>query len=140
MQIKQYSDKTMLIHLEDTDDYDVTDDNGVDLWLSEADVNRIASHSSAKSEQEIRPAVMRFAKAMENVLQENDYKGDWYGCDFSYLFGGVGREYYEAKNEWDRTKTPDGYHKTARELIDVANFCMMFYDNLHQELRKGEPR
>ena len=38
---KRYSDGTMLIHLEDTDEYDVTDDNGVDWWLDKDDVKRL---------------------------------------------------------------------------------------------------
>ena len=42
MMIKRYSDDSMLIHLEETDEYDVTEDNGVDIWLSKADVDRIA--------------------------------------------------------------------------------------------------
>ena len=41
MQIKRYSDGSMKLHIEDTDEYDVTDDNGVDVWLSKADVERL---------------------------------------------------------------------------------------------------
>jgi hypothetical protein len=34
MRLKLYSDRSMFIHIEDTDDYNVTDDNGVDIFLS----------------------------------------------------------------------------------------------------------
>ena len=45
MIIKQYSDKSMKIHFEDEDEYEVTDDNGVDIWLSKDEVNRIAEYA-----------------------------------------------------------------------------------------------
>jgi hypothetical protein len=41
MQIKQYSDGTIKLHFFDEDDYDVTDDNGVDVWLNKKDVARL---------------------------------------------------------------------------------------------------
>ena len=34
MKLKLYSDRSMFIHIEDEDDYSVTDDNGVDIFLS----------------------------------------------------------------------------------------------------------
>jgi hypothetical protein len=41
MQIKRYSDGTIKLHFFDEDDYDVTEDFGVDVWLDEADVVRL---------------------------------------------------------------------------------------------------
>ena len=41
MQIKRYSDGSMKLHIEDEDDYDVTDDNGVDVWLTRKQVKMI---------------------------------------------------------------------------------------------------
>lgn len=34
MKVKLYSDRSIFIHLEDGDDYEVTSDNGVDIFLS----------------------------------------------------------------------------------------------------------
>jgi len=41
MQIKRYSDGSMKLHFFDDDEYDVTDDNGVDVWLLKKDVDRL---------------------------------------------------------------------------------------------------
>lgn len=41
MQIKRYSDGTIKLHFFDEDDYEVTEDNGVDVWLDKKDVERI---------------------------------------------------------------------------------------------------
>lgn len=40
---KRYSDGSMKLHIDDVDDYTITDDNGVDVWLKKADVDRIRS-------------------------------------------------------------------------------------------------
>ena len=45
MQIKRYSDGSMKLHIEDEDDYDVTDDNGVDVRLTRKQVKRIMENS-----------------------------------------------------------------------------------------------
>ena len=41
MQIKRYSDGSMKLHIEDEDNYDVTDDNGVDVWLTKKQIKMI---------------------------------------------------------------------------------------------------
>ena len=41
MIINQYSDGSMKLHIEDEDDYAVTDDNGVDVLLTKKQVDRI---------------------------------------------------------------------------------------------------
>lgn len=41
MQIKRYSDGSMKLYIDDEDKYDVTDDNGVDVWLTKEQVRRI---------------------------------------------------------------------------------------------------
>ena len=43
MQIKRYSDGSMKLHIEDEDNYNVTDDNGVDVWLTKKQVEMIRS-------------------------------------------------------------------------------------------------
>jgi len=80
-----------------------------------------------------RPAVMRFAEAMERVLQKNDYKGGWDECKLSYLIDRIKGEYGEAREKWDMVKSREDYGGVAEELIDVANFCMMFWDTIHKE-------
>jgi len=42
MRITRYSDGTMRLHIEDEDDYNVTDDNGVDIWLSKKQIEQIS--------------------------------------------------------------------------------------------------
>jgi len=83
-----------------------------------------------------RPAVMRFAESMERVLQKNDYKGGWDECKLSYLIDRIKGEYGEAREKWDMVKSREDYGGVAEELIDVANFCMMFWDTIHKE--RGE--
>jgi hypothetical protein len=41
MQIKRYSDGSMKLHVDDEDHYAVTEDNGVDVWLTKKQVQRI---------------------------------------------------------------------------------------------------
>jgi hypothetical protein len=41
MQIKRYSDGSMKIHIDDADNYSVTDDNGADVYLTQEQVEQI---------------------------------------------------------------------------------------------------
>jgi hypothetical protein len=41
MKIKQYSDGSMMLHIDDDDDYIVTDNNGVDIWLTKEQVKEV---------------------------------------------------------------------------------------------------
>ena len=45
MILKRYSDGSIKLHIEDQDDYDVTDDNGVDVYLDASEVKRIVEAS-----------------------------------------------------------------------------------------------
>lgn len=99
-----------------------------------------------------RPAVKRFARRMEGVLRENDYKGGWGECSDDYLLGRLVGEVAEVVKEYARgprawlavrilrtiasdiadgeqfVQPPrDEYHVDDRvhELVDVANFAMM---------------
>jgi hypothetical protein len=38
----RYKDGSVKIHIEDSDSYEVTDDNGVDVWLDQEMIKRIA--------------------------------------------------------------------------------------------------
>jgi NTP pyrophosphatase (non-canonical NTP hydrolase) len=88
----------------------------------------------------VRPEVMMFAKEMERVLKKNDHKGGWEEMSLGSIFDRLQEEMDEAEHAWDTVKKREHYEKVSDELIDVANFCMMFWDNLHPELRQaGEP-
>ena len=77
----------------------------------------------------IRQEVMDFAKAMETVLRKHDnHKSGWRDCSYSYLLKGVIRELKEAI---EADEDPQNYDRVAEELIDVAAFCMMYWDLNH---------
>ena len=61
---------------------------------------------------------MNIFEAMEGKLRENDHKGGWENCKESYL---TNRLYEEIEEFFDT--------KDVNELIDVANFAMMIWDN-----------
>ena len=89
----------------------------------------------------IRPSVMQFAIAMEDTLRKHDGSKDgWENCGFGWLIERAQQELDEADRDYDNNS---GYHvSTALEMIDVANFCMMFYDNaskLYPELIRSHP-
>jgi hypothetical protein len=46
MKIRRFSrDGILKIHIEDTDRYEVTDDNGVDIWLNPEQLKKIAGYA-----------------------------------------------------------------------------------------------
>jgi len=74
---------------------------------------------------DIRPAVLEFAKEMEAQLKFNDHKGDWIGADPQWLMCRLLDEVIELQrvvlfSEGD----------PAEEAADVANFAMMIADVL----------
>lgn len=81
----------------------------------------------------MREEVKKFAEEMESVLKENDYKGGWDRCSISWLekrlIKEVG-EYAESSmlvdDEGDRSFEQD----RKKELVDIANFCMMLHSRL----------
>jgi NTP pyrophosphatase (non-canonical NTP hydrolase) len=115
-----------------------------DIWeractkrLQEA-LDRLAAHEKA-----IRPEVRKFAEAMEEVLKENDHKGGWDDVDPGELSEKLAEEVREVQDEiarfreWGSTTFMglEGGNRRAleRELIDVANVCMMLCENLEVE-------
>jgi len=78
----------------------------------------------------IRPEVMAFAHAMETTLRKHDHKGGWDEEGVGYLLDGVEREYKEAREAWNAVKKQKDYYRVSEELIDVANFCMMFWERM----------
>lgn len=76
-----------------------------------------------------RPAVQRFAQAMERKLRQNDDREGWEGCSYFYLLSMMEREVKEV-----RESLVDQDPKEAQlEAADVANFAMMIYDNLRRK-------
>jgi hypothetical protein len=91
----------------------------------------MTSGAAQQSQREyIRPEVMAFAHAMETTLRKNDHKGGWSECGLGYLLDGVEREYTEAREAWDAVKNQKDYYRVSEELVDVANFCMMFWESM----------
>jgi NTP pyrophosphatase (non-canonical NTP hydrolase) len=80
------------------------------------------------------PQLLPFVKAMDEVLCKNDHKGGWQDCDIEYLrhrlMEEIG-EYFacvEGADGWDEEKKK----QKQKELIDVANFCLMLWDREEQ--------
>lgn len=83
------------------------------------------------SEQvKLRPALKTFAEAMELVLRKNDHKGGWKSEAVGYLLGRIGDELEEAKEVYNGVHDGDALRKMQKEVVDIANFSMMLYDNL----------
>ena len=78
----------------------------------------------------VRPSVMRFAMAMELVLRKNDHKGGWSDIGYYKLLERAYDELEECRREMRESKS-GGMRRASREMVDVANFCMMFFDNLY---------
>lgn len=77
----------------------------------------------------IRTEVMAFAEAMETTLRKHDDKGGWEDCGLHWLLERVQGELKEALKKWDAKNFRGDYNAVSEELIDVANFCMMFWGN-----------
>ena len=87
-----------------------------------------------KVKEYLRPEVLWFACEMEKKLRENDYKGGWRECDYSYLFERIWHEFKELLSCFDRTDTGETVPTKSAEVIceeaaDIANFAMMIADN-----------
>jgi len=76
------------------------------------------------SELKLRPEVRRFSEVMERRLRENDYKGGWKDCDYSYLT----RRLQEEIDELHIAIQCKSLDLIPEESADVANFAMMIAD------------
>jgi NTP pyrophosphatase (non-canonical NTP hydrolase) len=68
---------------------------------------------------------------MDEVLCKNDHKGGWQDCDINYLrFRLVEElgEYFAWHNNYSPEWIEAHKDKIQKELIDIANFCMMLWD------------
>ena len=76
------------------------------------------------------PQVIAFAKAMDDVLCNNDHKGGWQNCDINYLrFRLVEEmgEYFAWVNGDDGWKE-EKIKQMKKELLDIANYALMLWD------------
>ena len=105
--------------------------------IPETIVSAIQAEAAAQAREDvlngglgIRPEVMRFAQAMELVLRKNDYKGGWKDMGDYKLLERAYEELEECRIEMRSLKS-GSMRRASREMVDVANFCMMFFDNLY---------
>ena len=73
----------------------------------------------------LRPEVLTFAEAMEKKLKYNDDKGGWQWMSLGEIAERIDDELEELTYALDNGKRGSA----ADEAVDVANFCMMFFDN-----------
>ena len=66
----------------------------------------------------MRETIRQFAEAMENVLAANDHKGGW---DAERM--GI----YDLERGLAEEVAEYYIDRTSKELIDIANFCMMLW-------------
>jgi len=90
----------------------------------------------------MRKSVEVFANAMEKKLKANDHKRHWGNCEIDYLEKRLEEEYKECTEvltaiytlqnlKWSDDELSHILIEAAKvELVDMANFCMMIYDNL----------
>jgi NTP pyrophosphatase (non-canonical NTP hydrolase) len=74
----------------------------------------------------IRKEVTAFAQIMEEMLQQNDYKGGWSKCNPQWLLMRLQQEVEELDAEL--SVTPFNQENIRKEAADVANFAMMVVD------------
>ena len=90
----------------------------------------------------LRPAVKRFAEAMELVLRDNDHKTGWQELCNDHLVERMEDELGELHVElfhiadYREPNIPD-IARAVHEAIDLANFAMMFFENNRDHYEKG---
>ena len=95
-------------------------------------------------ERKERPEIIEFTKEMERVMSENDKeKGDsWKTCDIEFLVDKLEEEIEEWKEGNDYREhyalMPYNLDSHKKELVDMANVCMMIWHRL-EPLLKGNP-
>ncbi len=77
------------------------------------------------------PEVIAFAKAMDEVLTKNDHKGGWQTCTKRYLHYRLVEEtgeYFKLLANDVESRHIKPVEAERKELVDIANFCMMLWD------------
>lgn len=79
----------------------------------------------------LRPAVQRFAEAMERILRENDYKGSVTNVRCDVAIEGLWLEMRELERashgHVNIYTTRDEKDAIQKEAVDVANFALMVW-------------
>jgi len=73
--------------------------------------------------------IIAFAKAMDDVLCQNDHKGGWKDCERIYLDARLVEEmgeYFALVAKGSPSAVPS--EQRRKELVDIANFAMMLWD------------
>jgi len=97
----------------------------------------------------MRIELERFVEEMERILKENDYKGGWKKTDNDFLIKKLIEEFAEyfvvlENPTWTGLNVirefvnqfnyasghyPNDKKVQRKELVDIANICMMLHDN-----------
>ena len=73
----------------------------------------------------MRGVIQWFAEKMEDELRENDPKGGWHGCSYSYLC----HKLLEEVGELVAILMDGENGNVTEEAADIANYAMMIADN-----------
>lgn len=88
-----------------------------------------------------RKEVMVFARAMEVVLRQNDWKPGWKGDLPTNLMDRIWDEMRELEVKWaNRINNTSSVEDVQKELVDVANFCMMTWERLEARSMRAEAK
>ena len=92
----------------------------------------------------VRKEILDFVEEMERVMRKHDpKKGDsWKNCPMSFLFDKLKEEYREIPKinsiDADFGLKIERQDEIIKEVIDVANICMMIWNRLR--IRKKEEK
>lgn len=78
---------------------------------------------------DVRKPVVNFARAMEETLKRNDWKGGWGYMNLRMLRIRLHQEL----DEFDRAYHREEHVQMRQEIVDVGNFCMMIWESLAKE-------
>lgn len=106
--------------------------------ISQGTLNRLKFENEEMTESieqfdQLRPAVVDFAKEMEKKLKDNDHKVHWSECSFDYLISRLKQEtneLIEAIVEFKRNPSKKTRQAVIGEASDCGNFSMMIADNM----------
>jgi len=76
------------------------------------------------------PALHTLVRRMLEKLEANEHKGGWESCDTQWLLDQVRGEIEELIVAWEEGTADE----VLSEAADVANFVMMFADNVGREM------
>ena len=82
-----------------------------------------------------RPAVMWFARRMEDVLRRNDYKGTWAESTVEALLWKLHEEVAELHLAVLRGADTG---TVVKEAVDVGNMAMMIADVAYQDMKQAQ--